>query len=551
MEPFKFIDLFCGIGGFHQAMESLGGECVFASDIDEDCRKTYEANYGIAPLGDITKIAAEDIPAHDVLCGGFPCQAFSKAGKRLGFEDPTKGTLFFDICRILEYHHPKYALLENVRNLASHDHGNTWRVIHDKLNSLGYNLLPEPVIFSPHYVGIPQHRERVYIMCIRKDIGEVPSFEFKKEQMIPCSIDSILQNDNEIPNIDEYRISPDMVGLVDLWNEFIQNIQVKRLPGFPIWSERLCELDPNEDLKQYPSWKQNFIMKNHELYINNREFIDNWLTRAHQNPLFFGAKAKLEWQAGQTKHPNIWNQIFQLRPSGIRVKVNTYFPALVAIVQTSIIGSRRRFLTPRECARLQSFSEDFQPDVKQQQAYKQFGNAVNVGLVKYFAQYMFGEAQNHPNNCIGNTLKNVLPKFRKIIGRKSKIHDKIRLAKGNAFEPKLFEADGLIAFVNEGFTESSGSYNQFIEKYKGETKYTLYSYNNKDHKRPQLKDYAKIVSDAMDILSEAGCKTIVMPPLNGIGGTESEKISSLENGVATWLNEHSDSSIEKVYITSF
>ena len=93
MEPFRFIDLFCGIGGFHQAMESLGGECVFASDIDEDCRKTYEANYGIKPAGDITKIHAADIPAHDVLCAGFPCQAFSKAGNRLGFDDPTKGTL--------------------------------------------------------------------------------------------------------------------------------------------------------------------------------------------------------------------------------------------------------------------------------------------------------------------------------------------------------------------------------------------------------------------------------------------------------------------------
>ena len=119
MTNFTFIDLFCGIGGFHQAMMSLGGKCVFASDIDEDCRKTYEANYGLKPVGDITKIDAKDIPAHDVLCAGFPCQAFSKAGKRLGFEDETKGTLFFDICRILDYHKPKYALLENVRNLAS------------------------------------------------------------------------------------------------------------------------------------------------------------------------------------------------------------------------------------------------------------------------------------------------------------------------------------------------------------------------------------------------------------------------------------------------
>ena len=317
MKKFKYIDLFCGIGGFHQAMKSLGGECVFASDIDEDCRKTYEMNYGITPAGDITKIEAADIPAHDVLCGGFPCQAFSKAGNRLGFDDPTKGTLFFDICRILEFHKPKYALLENVRNLASHDKGNTWKVIYHKLDELGYNLLPEPVIFSPHYIGIPQHRERVYIMCVRKDIGEVSPFQFSKKNVPSCSIDSILQDDNDISNITDYRISSDMENLIDLWNEFIQTIKVEKLPGFPIWTERLCELNPNEDLSQYPAWKKNFILKNNELYINNREFIDMLLKKAKENPLFFGAKAKLEWQAGQTNQPNIWNQIFQIRPSGI------------------------------------------------------------------------------------------------------------------------------------------------------------------------------------------------------------------------------------------
>ena len=133
MEKFKFIDLFCGIGGFHQAMSELGGECVYASDIDPECRRIYKLNYGIEPDGDITKVKEEDIPAHDVLCAGFPCQSFSKAGKRLGFDDPTRGTLFFDILRILKYHQPKYALLENVRNLAGHDNGNTWKVIHDAL----------------------------------------------------------------------------------------------------------------------------------------------------------------------------------------------------------------------------------------------------------------------------------------------------------------------------------------------------------------------------------------------------------------------------------
>ena len=389
MKKFKYIDLFCGIGGVHQAMESLGGKCVFASDIDRDCRKTYEENYGLEPAGDITKIKAADIPAHDVLCAGFPCQAFSKAGKRLGFDDETKGTLFFDICRILEYHKPKYALLENVRNLASHDHGNTWRVIRERLKKLGYNLLPEPVIFSPHYIGVPQHRERVYIMCVRKDIGNIKPFSFNADDMVPCTIESILENDKDIPNVKDYKISPQMEELIDLWNEFLQSIKVERLPGFPIWSDRLCDLDPNEDLSQYPDWKQNFIRKNNELYVANRKFIDKWLRKARKNPLFFGAKAKLEWQAGQTKKPDIWKQIFQLRPSGIRVKVNTYFPALVAIVQTSIIGSRRRYLTPRECAHLQSFPDSYKPDEKPAQAYKQFGNSVNVECVRLFAKHMF------------------------------------------------------------------------------------------------------------------------------------------------------------------
>lgn len=219
------------------------------------------------PAGDITKIDAKDIPAHDVLCGGFPCQAFSKAGKRLGFEDPTKGTLFFDLLRIMKYHKPKYALLENVRNLASHDNGNTWQVIHDSLKDIGYNLVDKPVIFSPHYMGIPQHRERVYIMCVRADIGDIPPFNFNETNYVPCNIESILQNDDDIENIEKYRLSADKENLLNLWDEFVKNIKCNKLPGFPIWSDRLCDLDPDEDLSQYPTWKQNFIMKNNSIVL--------------------------------------------------------------------------------------------------------------------------------------------------------------------------------------------------------------------------------------------------------------------------------------------
>lgn len=392
---FTFIDLFCGIGGFHQAMTQLGGRCVFACDIDAECQKTYIANYGIIPGGDITKIRAEEIPPHEVLCAGFPCQSFSKAGNRLGFADKTKGTLFFDVLRILRYHQPKYALLENVRNLVTHDSGNTWRVIRESLRGAGYDVLEEPVIFSPHYLGIPQHRERVYIMCVRKDIGCLPKFYFDDTKLPPCNIEEVLQQEDEICNISKYRLSSEKMELIDLWEEFIQGINSGNLPGFPVWSECLCSMDEIRrkiNVEDQPRWAQNFIHKNSELWSQNSAFIDEWLPRARKCKLFFGSKAKFEWQAGKTNHPTIWDNIIQIRPSGIRVKPGTYFPALVAITQTSIVGSRRRFLTPRECARLQSFPDTFICNPKDAQAYKQFGNSVNVEIVKLFARYMFGDS---------------------------------------------------------------------------------------------------------------------------------------------------------------
>ena len=396
-QNFKYIDLFCGIGGFHQAMENLGGDCVYACDIDADCRKTYYSNYKIEPDSDITKIEAKDIPVHDVLCAGFPCQAFSKAGKRLGFADETKGTLFFDICRILQFHKPKYALLENVRNLASHDHGNTWKIIHDSLVDLGYNVIDEPVIFSPHYIGIPQHRERVFIMCVRKDIGYLPPFYFNIDKIPKCSIDDILLNDEDIPDIKKYRLTEDKIEWINLWNEFIQNIKCDKLPSFPIWADCLCPIENSPFYKEWdtlPRWQQTFVIKNSQLWQDNKGFIDTWLQKAKKNINFFGSKAKFEWQAGpDDKNPNVWEHIMQIRPSGLRVKPGTYFPALVAITQTSIVGKRKRFLTPRECARLQSFPDSFNYDPKNPQAYKQFGNSINVGLVELFARYMFGDVE--------------------------------------------------------------------------------------------------------------------------------------------------------------
>lgn len=168
---FTFIDLFAGIGGFRMALQNLGGQCVFSSEWDSNAQKTYFANYGEVPFGDITLEETKSfIPDHfDILCAGFPCQAFSLAGKRLGFEE-TRGTLFFDVAEILRRKQPKAFFLENVKGLAIHDKGKTLRTILNTLDEIGY-VVPKPDIINAMYFGVPQHRERIYIVGFRKDLG--------------------------------------------------------------------------------------------------------------------------------------------------------------------------------------------------------------------------------------------------------------------------------------------------------------------------------------------------------------------------------------------
>lgn len=385
---FRFIDLFSGIGGFHIAMKQLGGECVFASEIDSHARDVYTNNFGLVPEGDITKINEKDIPAHDMLCAGFPCQSFSKAGNREGINDP-RGTLFFDIVRIAAYHKPEYLLLENVRNLASHDKGNTWKVIKFNLEKIGYNCPDFPIIFSPHYLGIPQFRERVFILCKRKDLGPVINFSFDKKDIPESNIMDIIHKRGKVKVPEKYYLRDDEINLIEIWNDFFK-ICRDDLPGFPIWTEYLNDKITDEGFDELPKWKKNFINKNRALYNKSKNDIDAWLLKAKKHPSFYGAKAKFEWQAGKNPEGDIWNTIMQFRPSGLRVKVPTYFPALVAITQTSIVGSLGRRITPREAARLQSFPEEFKIHPEDRRAYKQFGNAVNARLALLFGAHLMG-----------------------------------------------------------------------------------------------------------------------------------------------------------------
>jgi DNA (cytosine-5)-methyltransferase 1 len=195
---FKFIDLFAGIGGFRIAMQNLGGKCVFTSEWDKEAQKTYKANFGEVPFGDITKQQIKEyIPEKfDLLCAGFPCQAFSIAGKRGGFDD-TRGTLFFDVAEIIKKHKPKAIFLENVKGLRSHDKGKTLETILNVLRSdLGY-YVPEPQVVNAKNFGVPQNRERIYIVGFRKDLG-ISSFEYPEP----------LDNNPTFENVKERNVPP-------------------------------------------------------------------------------------------------------------------------------------------------------------------------------------------------------------------------------------------------------------------------------------------------------------------------------------------------------
>lgn len=206
LKGFKYIDLFCGIGGFHLAFNSFGAECVFASDIDANARKVYQKNFGLEPKGDITKIQNKDIPAHDILCAGFPCQPFSISGNQNGFVDP-RGKLFYQIIRIARFHKPKVLLLENVKNLITHNNSQTINEIKKQLTQIGYEVF-EDVLVASNF-GIPQARERLYIVAIKKSL-KVKEFAFPIGEKTGYCLNDVLFDESNKYNVNvsrEYSIN--------------------------------------------------------------------------------------------------------------------------------------------------------------------------------------------------------------------------------------------------------------------------------------------------------------------------------------------------------
>ena len=305
---FSFIDLFAGIGGMRLAFEAQGGKCVFSSEIDSKCRQTYLENFGEMPTGDIRLVNVEDIPEHDILSAGFPCQPFSIAGvskknslgKATGFLDENQGTLFFDIIRIINAKRPKSFLLENVKNIKSHDSGRTWKIIADKLQESGYQIFSE-VLDGKYFV--PQHRERIFIVGF--DSNKYNSvrfdFEFEKPATSPVLKD-ILEKEID----DKYTLSD------KLW-KYLQEYALKHKKKGNGFGFGLPELD---GITRTLSARY---------YKDGSEIL---IRQPNKNP---------------------------------------------------------RKLTPRECARLQGFPDNYKIVVSDTQAYRQYGNSVVVPLVTVIA----------------------------------------------------------------------------------------------------------------------------------------------------------------------
>lgn len=394
MRELKFIDLFAGLGGFHLALQSLGHTCVFASELNSELRKLYQENHKTVIEGDINLVNVNQIPSHDILCAGFPCQPFSKAGAQLGLDDPKNGNLFYKIVEILNHHKPEFIFLENVANLQGHDEGNTWKVIYDELSKL-YDVKEQ--ILSPHHFGIPQHRSRFYIVGRIKEKGGLSDFKFpEREEKENISIhDIIVLDDNDYMTLRETTKNHLIV-----WQEFLDKLKPEEVPRFPIWAMEFGADYPFEgkapiklsarDLKnkrgtfgtiiqgnsfddmlkclptyaqdglksnqdEFPIWKKYYIRANREFYKKHKEWLDNWIPKILE---FENSHQKFEWNCGDKGALTINDKIVQFRPSGIRVKQPTYSPALVlTTTQIPIFPWLGRYMTRKEAAKLQCMEE--------------------------------------------------------------------------------------------------------------------------------------------------------------------------------------------------
>ncbi len=391
----RFLDLFAGIGGFHEAVleHNSKSECIAAVEIDKFAAEVYEKTFNIEPLGDITdpKVIREldDIIVKkklDFLLAGFPCQAFSKAGNQEGFQDQTRGTLFYSIKEILKKYKPKYFLLENVRNLLGHkskDNIKTFKIIEDTLDKLDYAF--EYSILSPHRLKnkkIPQMRERIFIYGIldkKKNESNIKTIKKDIETNFVRQSEVEMKNKKEIKKYlhktKDIIIPQERLEALEIWEELNKSIEGPLMS--PIWLDVIF----NKKLQTSElEWKQKLINKNLDFYEKNKIEINKWYEKHNGLKQFPASFRKLEWNA-KTSIESVFDGIIQFRPSGIRIKKPDYFPTFVAINQTPIIGWERRYITPEEIKKLFGLKK-IKLGESASESYKQLGNTVSVDVVK-------------------------------------------------------------------------------------------------------------------------------------------------------------------------
>ncbi len=429
------MDLFAGLGGFRVALERLGHDCVFASEIDPQLRRVYRRNFLETPTihGDIRK-SKEKVPAHDLLCAGFPCQPFSKSGAQAGLSDKTSGTLFHEIVAILRRHRPRYVILENVGNFERHDGGQTWHIVKASLSHIGYEIQATNHVasggeglLSPHHLGFPHHRERFFLVASLEDIpGNV--FPFRNRKAI-TSLADIVQTKDELSKRDlaETQIGDHYLRCIEHWNTFLKALpeETVALPSFPIWTDELDATYPYQDItpwsyimtnsngthtrnetvitredfenlpsyarrpvERFPQWKVRFITANRTWLTSIQNALpDDWVKEVRSFP---ASLRKLEWNC-QGEVRDLWKHLLQFRPSGLRVKRYLSSPSLVAMTSTQIpiLGPERRHLSRIEGLRLQGFPDDFKVPDSRTATFKALGNAVHVGIVEEIASRLF------------------------------------------------------------------------------------------------------------------------------------------------------------------
>lgn len=394
---FNFVDLFCGIGGFHQGVKRTikDAECIFAADNDIQVAEVYKNSYGIDAFKDLSTISTQDElqriveekSSIDLLCAGFPCQSFSKAGKQLGFKDETKGTLFFEIKKILNIHKPKYFILENVRNLEKHDGGNTKKVI---LKNLTLDYFVDTVILGPNHLGIPALRDRIFILGVRKDLlKEKFSLEkyIHKVQYEPSIyVNGVLDPKYFNPNEKNYNVPKTVLQIIDMWEDLRRRIhsENKKIVS-PLW---LKYFDLNFKFSDEPKWKRNIIARNISFYKENKVIVDDWMSKNKKLlDNIIESNKKFEWNANKSID-NIHKGIIQFRPSGVRVKKPTTIPTLVAINHRPILN--KRYLSPTVLAKLYGFDMNILKldEHNDSKSYKQLGNTVSVDVIAYLVDIL-------------------------------------------------------------------------------------------------------------------------------------------------------------------